>query len=69
VELWHAHVRDAHRSGTFNIFATVKLGLQLIIRPRLSNTIQPPFYCDDVQVMYSKIMNEKLNPPKRIGEV
>ncbi|ELR14687.1 protein kinase [Acanthamoeba castellanii str. Neff] len=29
----------------------------------------PPFYCDDVQVMYSKIMNEKLNPPKRIGEV
>jgi hypothetical protein len=31
--------------------------------------VQPPFYCDDVQLMYSKIMNEKLNPPKKIGEV
>jgi hypothetical protein len=29
---------------------------------------QPPFYCEDVQLMYDKIMTEKLNP-KKIDEV
>jgi len=28
----------------------------------------PPFYSEDVQLMYSKIMNAKLNLPKNMGE-
>jgi serine/threonine protein kinase len=32
-------------------------------------TGQPPFFNDDRAVMYSKIMNEKLQLPTKIGEV
>ena len=32
-------------------------------------TGQPPFVNDDREVMYSKIMNEKLQLPTKIGEV
>lgn len=69
MELWNAYVRDDDRPGTeltpsFGPVPHLRRADGIVIF-----SIQPPFYCDDVQLMYSKIMNEKLTPPKKIGEV
>lgn len=70
MELRYVDLRDDDRPG-MHLSPLHPIGRLLVVAHSIipNNNMQPPFYCDDVQLMYSKIMNEKLNPPKRIGEV
>ena len=77
MELWNLDVRDAHWLGMLLSLA-LSLSLSLALALSLSRThpvivvvvalVQPPFYSQDVQQMYQKIMTAKLSIPKSVND-
>ncbi len=67
MELRHPHVRDAHGPGTITSSACFRLCLCELTYLRSSfSALQPPFYSQNLNIMYQQILNATLTFPSDV---